>query len=92
MEGSASKSAQERFAEFVISPEGQRIGMAGHEDGNIVRLLVNSTVDMSGMRDAREWETVQELYDENGRYVPAVPNWTPFLTASANTLNALIRR
>jgi multiple sugar transport system substrate-binding protein len=22
--------------------------------------------------------------------VPAVPNWTPFLTASANTLNALI--
>jgi multiple sugar transport system substrate-binding protein len=90
MAGSASESAQERFAEYVISPEGQKIGMAGHEDGNIVRLPVNSTVDMDGMRDPEEWETFQELYDNNGRYVPAVPNWTPFLTASANTLNALI--
>ncbi len=90
MAGSDSESAQERFAEFVISPQGQEIGMAGHEDGNIVRLPVNSTVDMSQGRDASEWETFQELYDENGRYVPAVPNWAPFLNASANTLNALI--
>ena len=90
MAGSASESAQERFAEYVISPEGQKVGMAGHEDGHIVRLPVNSTVDMDGMRDPQEWEKFQKLYDENGRYVPAVPNWTPFLTASANTLNALI--
>ncbi|MFI8527334.1 extracellular solute-binding protein [Promicromonospora sukumoe] len=90
MAGSDSESAQERFAEFVISVKGQEIGMAGHEDGNLVRLPVNSTVDMSQGRDAEEWELFQDLYDENGRYVPAVPNWAPFLNASANTLNALI--
>jgi multiple sugar transport system substrate-binding protein len=74
----------------VISPEGQVIGMAGDRDGNLVRLPVNSTVDMMDTRTDDAWMLFQEVYDTNGRYVPAVPNWNPFLNESAATLNALI--
>lgn len=90
MAGSDSNDAQQRFAEFVISPEGQVIGMAGDRDGNLVRLPVNSTVDMMDTRTDDAWTLFQEVYDANGRYVPAVPNWNPFLNESAATLNALI--
>ena len=90
MAGSDSNEAQQAFAEFVISPEGQAIGMAGDRDGNLVRLPVNTTVDMMDTRTDREWEHFQEIYDRYGRYVPAVPNWNPFLQGSATTINALI--
>ncbi|WP_176168910.1 sugar ABC transporter substrate-binding protein [Krasilnikoviella flava] len=90
MAGSANETAQEEFAEFMISAQGQEIGMAGDRDGNIVRLPVNSTVDMADTRDDPDWNLFQKLFDENGRYVPAVPNWNPFLNESAKTLNALI--
>ncbi|WP_284230862.1 sugar ABC transporter substrate-binding protein [Arenivirga flava] len=90
MAGSDSHDAQERFAEFVISVEGQQIGMAGDRDGNLVRLPVNATVDMRDTRTDPAWELFQRLFDEHGRYVPAVPNWNPFLNGSAVTLNALI--
>ncbi|WP_165367585.1 sugar ABC transporter substrate-binding protein [Phytoactinopolyspora endophytica] len=90
MAGSENESAQEAFAEWAISVEGQTVGMAGDEDGNIVRLPVNQDVVMSDVRTDDRWSLFQELYDENGRYVPGVPNWAPFLNASAETLNALI--
>jgi multiple sugar transport system substrate-binding protein len=64
--------------------------MAGERDGNIVRLPVNTKVDMFATRTNQNWTLFQKLFDENGRYVPAVPNWNPFLNASAVTLNALI--
>jgi multiple sugar transport system substrate-binding protein len=90
MAGSPNETAQQRFAEFVISVQGQEIGMAGERDGNIVRLPVNTKVDMFATRTNQNWTLFQKLFDENGRYVPAVPNWNPFLNASAVTLNALV--
>ncbi|MFB7798376.1 extracellular solute-binding protein [Isoptericola sp. NPDC056134] len=90
MAGSPNQSAQEKFAEYLISAQGQEMGMAGDRDGNLVRLPVNSTVDMADTREDSDWAMFQQLFDDNGRYVPAVPNWNPFLNESAKTLNALI--
>lgn len=90
MAGSVNEAAQDAFAEWAITVEGQEIGMAGDEEGNLVRLPVNTEVVMSDTRTEEDWQTFADLYDENGRYVPAVPNWTPFLDASANTINALM--
>ncbi|GAB3615646.1 sugar ABC transporter substrate-binding protein [Okibacterium endophyticum] len=90
MAGSSNEAAQEKFASWAVSVEGQEVGMAGDEEGNIVRLPVNTDVRISDTRSDDRWQLFQELYDESGRYVPAVPNWAPFLNASAATLNALI--
>lgn len=90
MAGSANEKAQEKFAEWAVSAEGQTVAMAGDREGNLVRVPVNSDVDMSKIRADSRWQMFEKLYDENGRYVPAVPNWAPFLNASAETLNTLI--
>ncbi|MFG2044830.1 extracellular solute-binding protein [Dactylosporangium sp. NPDC048998] len=90
MAGSNNQAGQEKFAEFAISVEGQTIGMAGDTDGNIVRLPVNSQVTLSSVRKDTRWEVFDKVYKEAGRYVPAVPDWTPFRQASADTINAIV--
>jgi multiple sugar transport system substrate-binding protein len=82
--------AQVAFASFAISEEGQEIAMDGDDPGNIVRLPVNRDVVMSQVRTNERWRTFQQIYDEHGRYVPRVPNWTPFLQTSAAAFNTLI--
>ncbi|RZQ63999.1 sugar ABC transporter substrate-binding protein [Amycolatopsis suaedae] len=89
MAGSPNPEGQRKFAAFATSVEGQTIGMAGDTDGNIVRLPVNRTVDMATVRKDKRWAVFQQVYDNHGRYAPAVPNWTPFRQMSAETLNAL---
>lgn len=90
MAGSGNETAQEKFAEWAVSVEGQTVAMAGDREGNLVRVPVNSDVDMSKVRTDPRWQMFEKLYEENGRYVPAVPNWAPFLNSSAETLNTLI--
>jgi multiple sugar transport system substrate-binding protein len=89
MAGSANESGQEKFAEFSASVEGQEIGMDGDRAGPIVRLPINTKVEMSNTRKDTRWKVFQELYDEAGKYSPTVKNWTPFRQMSADTLNAL---
>ncbi|NUT36310.1 MAG: sugar ABC transporter substrate-binding protein [Hamadaea sp.] len=90
MAGSANPAGQERFAEFLISPEGQTVGMAGDTDGNVVRLPVNKNVDLAKVRTDARWQVFDKVYKEVGRYAPVVPEWTPFRTASAEALNAIV--
>ncbi len=90
MAGSANPAGQERFAEFLISQEGQTIGMAGDTDGNVVRLPVNKNVDLAKVRTDARWLVFDKVYKEAGRYAPVVPEWTPFRTASAESLNAIV--
>jgi multiple sugar transport system substrate-binding protein len=90
MAGSKNMSGQEKFAEFAISPEGQKVGMAGDSEGNIVRLPVNSKVEQSSVRKDVRWVIFEKVYRDAGRYVPAVPDWTPFRQASAETFNAIV--
>jgi multiple sugar transport system substrate-binding protein len=89
MAGSANPAGQTKFAEFAVSVEGQTIGMAGDTDGNVVRLPVNSKVDMASVRKDTRWKLFADIYQSVGKYVPIVPDWTPFRQDSADTLNAL---
>nr|WP_296073176.1 sugar ABC transporter substrate-binding protein [uncultured Actinoplanes sp.] len=90
MAGSANPAGQTKFAEFAMSVEGQTIGMAGDTDGNVVRLPVNAKVDMASVRKDTRWQLFADIYQDGARYVPVLPDWTPFRQASADTLNALV--
>jgi multiple sugar transport system substrate-binding protein len=90
MAGSKNQAGQQKFAEFAISPEGQKIGMAGNTDGTIVRLPVNKAVDMQAERQDKRWELFANAYTNGGQYFPHLPNWTNFRQASAETINGLV--
>lgn len=89
MAGSANEEGQRRFAEFAISAEGQTIAMAGDTDGTIVRLPVNTKVQLGEVRKDTRWQVFETVFRESGRFVPAVPDWTPFRQSAADTLNAI---
>lgn len=79
------------FAAWVASPEGQVAGMLPPEGGEVViRLPINSTVDPQAVFDDPRWGVVRKAFNENGRYVQPVPNWTPFRMTVAETVNAAL--
>jgi multiple sugar transport system substrate-binding protein len=90
MAGSANETGQQKFAEFAVSVQGQTIGMAGDSDGGIVRLPVNGKVQLTSVRKDTRWATFEQVFKTSGRYVPAVPDWTPFRQAAAETINAVV--
>jgi multiple sugar transport system substrate-binding protein len=87
--GSKLPDEQVKFADFAASPEGQKIGMNGDAPGAIVRLPVNTQVDMGSVRQDARWKVFQSAYDKAGVYTPNVPNWASFRQISADGLNAL---
>lgn len=89
MAGSANEAGQNAFASFVISPEGQKIGMEG-EKAFIVQLPVNKNVDITSIRKDPRWKVYTDAYREHGRYAPSIPNWTAVRQSTADTVNALI--
>ncbi|MET0422536.1 MAG: sugar ABC transporter substrate-binding protein [Actinoplanes sp.] len=89
MAGSGNETGQQKFAEFAISPEGQTIGMAGDTDGTIVRLPVNTKVQLGSVRKDTRWAVFEKVFTEAGRFTPAVPDWTPFRQSAADTLNTI---
>jgi multiple sugar transport system substrate-binding protein len=88
--GSPNRAGQMAFAQFATSVEGQTIGMDGDNGGPIVRLPVNTKVDMATVRHDPRWTTFQQVYDASSEYAPSVPNWTPFRQMAADTLNAVM--
>ncbi|YCK41364.1 sugar ABC transporter substrate-binding protein [Actinomadura sp. ATCC 39365] len=88
MVGSDMADAQKKFAEFAISPEGQRIGMNKDANGAIVRLPVNKGVDLAAERQDPRWKVFQESY-EHAVYAPPVPNWAPIRQDSADVINTV---
>ena len=90
MAGSPNPDGQTKFAEYAMSVEGQTLGMAGDTDGNVVRLPVNAKVDMASVRKDTRWQLFADIYQNGARYVPVVPDWTPFRQSSADALNAMV--
>ncbi|WP_113699606.1 ABC transporter substrate-binding protein [Nonomuraea lactucae] len=88
MAGSDDEEGQRKFAEFASSPEGQRIGMNKDADGVIVRLPVNTQVDMGAERQDPRWKVFQQAYAD-AVYAPPVPNWAPIRQTSADAMNAV---
>ncbi|WP_344233500.1 sugar ABC transporter substrate-binding protein [Kribbella hippodromi] len=89
MAGSKNEAAQNAFAAYAISAEGQKLGMEG-EKAFIVQLPVNKTVDISAVRPDPRWKLYADAYREHGRYAPSIPNWTVVRQSTADTVNALI--
>lgn len=89
MAGSPNEAGQVKFADFTATVEGQEIGMDGDRAGPVVRLPVNSKVEMSNTRKDTRWQVFADTYDKAGVYSPVVKDWTPFRQTSADALNAL---
>jgi multiple sugar transport system substrate-binding protein len=47
-------------------------------------------VDMAAVRKDTRWQLFADIYQSAGRYVPVVPDWTPFRQDSADTFNAIV--
>ncbi|WP_336204883.1 sugar ABC transporter substrate-binding protein [Nonomuraea sp. LPB2021202275-12-8] len=88
MAGSGNEAGQKKFAEFAVSAEGQRIGMNKDANGAIVRLPVNSEVDMAAERQDPRWKVFQDAYAD-AVYAPPVPNWAPIRQGSADSINTV---
>jgi multiple sugar transport system substrate-binding protein len=88
--GSRNKAAQRAFAQFAASVEGQTIAMDGDDNGPVVRLPVNTKVDMGAVRHDPRWRTFQQVYSADSVYAPSVPNWAPFRQMSADVLNGVM--
>ena len=83
-------AGQKKFAEFAVSPQGQKVGMAGNTDGTIVRLPVNKTVNLDAERNDPRWDLFADVYTNGGRYFPHMPDWTPFRQSSSESINAIV--
>ena len=55
----------------------------------VVRLPVNKNVDVKAVYQDDRWETFARLYNEQGRYVPQIPNWTPVRQVAADGFNRI---
>lgn len=91
MNTSKHKEAAKQFIEFMISQEGQEIGMGkGSNYIPVVRLSINKNVDIKKVYNDPRWEVFANIYTENGRYVPQVPNWTPIRQITADGFNKIL--
>jgi len=87
--GSPNRAGQLAFAEFATSVAGQTIAMDGDGGGLIVRLPVNTKVDLGAIHHDPRWSVFQQVYN-TAKYTPQVPNWAPFRQLAADTLNAVM--
>ena len=87
--GSRNRAGQRAFAEFATSVEGQTIAMDADSNGPIVRLPVNTRVDLGAVRHDPRWKTFQQVYN-TAQYTPNVPNWAPFRQLAGDGLNSVM--
>ncbi|MFH7042195.1 sugar ABC transporter substrate-binding protein [Paucibacter sp. JuS9] len=88
-----NKAGAMKFVEFLISREGQSLGMKATSGGlAVVRLPVNRKVDAAAVHKDPRWLTVAQEYAEHGRQQPAIPNWTRMQQLIAEGLNATLSR
>ncbi|WP_320202669.1 ABC transporter substrate-binding protein [Agrobacterium rosae] len=80
-----------KFLAFLVSPKGQEIAMAqGSGRTPIVRLPVNTKVDVNAVRNDPRWMVFKETFDKYGHYMPAVPNWTAIRTVTGEGFNRIL--
>ncbi|CCN73642.1 ABC transporter substrate-binding protein [Vibrio nigripulchritudo] len=87
--------AAKKFVEFIISEEGQRIGMSegvkpvtGYS--NIVRNSVNKNISTTSVYNDPSWDLFSEQLATDGVYFPSVPNWVPFRRITAEGFNKIM--
>lgn len=83
----------QRFIEFLISPEGQRLGTRPPRGGlPVVRLPVNRHLTADSAHQDPRWALVADAYLQHGKPLPAVPNWTRLQQLIADGFNATLAR
>jgi multiple sugar transport system substrate-binding protein len=88
-----NKSGALRFVEFLISPEGQTLGMKTTSGGvAVVRLPVNRQLDAGLVHNDPRWQMVAQQYADYGRTMPSIPNWTRMQQVIGEGLNAMLSR
>lgn len=87
--GSDKSEAQQRLAEFLITPEAQKLAMTG-ENQPVVRLPVHTAVDAAEVRNDPRWDVVQQQYDRDVETFPANIDFIPIKQAVAEGLNTLL--
>lgn len=92
MTGTKAEAEAKAFIEFLISKEGQEIGMGAKTPNAqpIVRLSVNKDVNTAEVYKDPRWETFAKLYSTNARYFPQVPNWQPIRQLTSEGFNAIL--
>ncbi|GIH14655.1 sugar ABC transporter substrate-binding protein [Rugosimonospora africana] len=87
-------SEAKKLAEFMITPEAQRLGMTAVPTATIVRLPVNKTVDAATEHQGDDrWKLAQQVYQSDGHYEDInMPNWTALRQATSDGLNALVAK
>jgi multiple sugar transport system substrate-binding protein len=89
--GSAKAAQQKALAEFLISPEAQKIGMA--VDGKsepVVRLPVNKTLDAGAARNDPRWKLTQDEYTANSKPFVWAINFQPIRQALGEGINKMM--
>ncbi|OLP42255.1 ABC transporter substrate-binding protein [Rhizobium oryziradicis] len=91
MKGSQHADAARKFAEYLISPQGQLTGMAV-DNGlpPMVRLPVIDDPSLQKVRKDPRWDVFAETYAKHSHYVPAVPDWQPFRMLIADGFNKIL--
>jgi multiple sugar transport system substrate-binding protein len=93
MKTGTQKAAAQKFIEFLISPEGQSLGMKAPAGGlPVVRLPVNKKVDVGATYQDPRWQMVAEEYAQHGHALPAIPNWAKVQQVAAEGFNASLSR
>lgn len=94
--GSDKSDAQKKLAEFLISPEAQKIAMTpvktstGGISQPVVRLPVNTEVDVVKVTGDDRWKVIQDSYvNDSKTYVWGI-NFQPFRQALGEGLNAIM--
>jgi multiple sugar transport system substrate-binding protein len=85
-------NAAKKLAEFMITPEAQKLGMSAVPTATIVRLPVNSTVDAAAVHSADpRWTLAAQVFANQGHYeADNMPNWTALRLASSEALNGML--
>jgi len=89
--GSDKTAEQKALAEFLISPDAQKIGMA--PDGAaqpVVRLPVNKTLDAGAVRNDPRWKLVQDEYTANSKAFVWSINFQPIRQALGEGINKMM--
>jgi multiple sugar transport system substrate-binding protein len=89
--GSKKTAEQKALAEFLISPEAQKIGMAADTTNQpVVRLPVNKTLEAGAVRNDPRWTLVQNEYNANSKAFVWAINFQPVRQALGEGINKMM--
>ncbi|MER7639402.1 sugar ABC transporter substrate-binding protein [Streptomyces sp. NPDC126522] len=89
--GSKKNAEQKKLAEFLITPEAQKIAMTSDTTTQpVVRLPVNTSLDAATGHGDPRWKTAQQQYDDDSRAFPQDIDFTAVKQAVAEDLNKIL--